>query len=99
METKLEYMRRVCNELEVALNDVTTKALHIADMLGLDINFDEGPEADEVLRKLKQQVRIGEEYMKPFEPKKGWPMKPAHTFENSIEEIARVTASQSRTQR
>jgi len=31
METKLEYMKRVCNELDVALTDVTTKALHVAD--------------------------------------------------------------------
>jgi len=68
METKLEYMRRVCNELDVALTDVTTRALHLADELNLRVGEDAGP--FEVIASLRQQVRIGEEYVKPYTPQR-----------------------------
>lgn len=68
METKLEYMQRNLNELDVALTDVTTKALHIADELALDVDDDAGP--FEVIQELRKQVRIGQEYTKPYSPKR-----------------------------
>ena len=66
METKLEYMKRVCNELDVALTDVTTKALHVADELGINKGLDMGPA--EVIITLRHQIQVGEAYNKPFEP-------------------------------
>jgi len=68
METKLEYMKRVLKELEEELSAVTTKALHIADELNLP-DHDDDPGAFEVILKLRHEVRIGEEYTKPFAPR------------------------------
>lgn len=64
MESKLEFMQRTLNELDVALTDVTTKALHVADELELNVDDDAGP--FEVIQELRKQVHIGQEYTKPF---------------------------------
>lgn len=68
METKLQFMQRTLNELDVALTDVTTKAFHVADELALNVDDDAGP--SEVIQELRKQIRVGEEYTKPYQPRR-----------------------------
>lgn len=70
METKLDAMRRVLKELETSYQNLTAYAGAVAEDLGFGDALVEDWGPFEVITKLRAQVRIGEEYTKPFTPKR-----------------------------
>lgn len=68
METKLAYMKRMLKELEDGYKKLATIAEDV--LTSLSLGTDDGdPGPMEVITALRKQVRIGEEYMKPYVPK------------------------------
>lgn len=67
METKLEYMKRVLKEMEDSYRDLAKKGEAV--LFALSLGTDDGdPGPFDVIAALRREVRIGEEYTRPFEP-------------------------------